>query len=616
MLERERVANRRKHWVRAVTACNSKCLFCLDSDTPRNVYLPEEEVKREIRRGRTELEADKIIISGGEASLHPLFPEFVRYAREVGYDRVQTVTNGHRFADKDFFRSCMDAGLGEITFSLHGHTAALHDRLTQTPGAFTRLMKGMIRALRDGRPIVNVDVVINKQNVEHIDKIVELCISVGVTEFDLLHVIPQAAAFENREELFYDPRQHLSRLQRVFRLNRHPGYVIWTNRFPVSFLEGLEDLIQDPHKMLDEVNGRRFQYLRYLNTGRPLDCRQKERCVHCFVEPFCTTTDAVVANQNQKRWEVWWVGEDVAALRDVPSPLPYGCTRVGVDIPDAVSLAALRLPPGVGLYVRIAKATPMGRCAVPAWPATFVATAAEHLEAWLEEGGLPEGVDVEAHLKRDTAPWLLGHRDRLRARLDRIRIHQPSYEHLAEASAHDVRDPAAFFRELDLPVRVSGLPACLAPGTVLVEATRRLDRTLFDPATGRLSMRDLARYHIAEKYRAKSLRCADCRVTGRCDGVHINMIRDQGLGLARPLKAGPWAEEAERQLGSRWPVPPPRVADGRPLEAVAPSLPGYPAPHDSPEDPVMKVARELVQKREQHRRMIDASPGPRPTEAG
>jgi len=42
MLERERVANRRKHWVRAVTACNSHCLFCLDSDTPRNVYLPED----------------------------------------------------------------------------------------------------------------------------------------------------------------------------------------------------------------------------------------------------------------------------------------------------------------------------------------------------------------------------------------------------------------------------------------------------------------------------------------------------------------------------------------------------------------------------------------------
>jgi 2-iminoacetate synthase ThiH len=65
MLERERIANRRKHWVRTTTACNSRCLFCLDMDTPRNVYLAEADVKAEIDRGLDELGADKIILSGG-----------------------------------------------------------------------------------------------------------------------------------------------------------------------------------------------------------------------------------------------------------------------------------------------------------------------------------------------------------------------------------------------------------------------------------------------------------------------------------------------------------------------------------------------------------------------
>jgi MoaA/NifB/PqqE/SkfB family radical SAM enzyme len=616
MLERERIANRRKHWVRAVTACNSKCVFCLDSDTPRNVYLPEETVKGEIDRGRRELDADKIIISGGEASLHPLFPEFVRYAKSVGYDRVQTVTNGYRFAEREFFEACMEAGLGEITFSLHGHTPELHDHLTQTPGAFRRLMKGMIRAIRDGRPIVNVDVVINKQNVEYIDKIVELCISVGVTEFDLLHVIPHAAAFDNRDQLFYDPREHIERLQKVFRLNRHPGYVIWTNRFPVSYLEGLEDLIQDPHKMLDEVNGRRFQYLRYLNTGKPLDCRQQERCVHCFIEPFCTTIDRFVEDQNRRRCEVWWVGAEVPLPDELPRPLPYGSTRLGVEVADMVALRALRLPAGAGLYARVLDPGPVREADVPARPVTLVATGAEHLDAWLGEE-LPAGVDVEIHLNRATGPWLLVHRDRLRDRIDRVRIHQPSYEHMQEAAEHDVRDPERFFRELDLPVRVSGLPACLAPGTVLIEATRRLDRALFDGSTGRLAMRPLARYHVREGYRAKSLRCADCRVTDRCDGIHINMIRDQGLKLARPLVTGAWAEDAERQLIARWPSPPRRLADGRPMEAVAPSLPGYPPPTDSPEDPVMAAALAEVKRREERRRLIDHPPAPAiPGESG
>ena len=234
MLHREEIANRKKHWVRAVTACNSKCLFCLDADTPRNVYLEEDVVKADLRRGIEELGADKVIISGGEASLHPLFPEFIRYAKEIGYDRVQTVTNGTQYADKDFYERCVEAGLGEITYSLHGDTPELHDYLTQTPGCFNKLMKALIRSVRDRRMITSVDVVINKQNVGILDKIVELAISVGVTEFDLLHVIPQSNAFRNRDEMFYDVREYLPILQKVFKLNRHPRFYIWTNRFPVS----------------------------------------------------------------------------------------------------------------------------------------------------------------------------------------------------------------------------------------------------------------------------------------------------------------------------------------------------------------------------------------------
>ena len=367
MLHREEIANRKKHWVRAVTACNSKCLFCLDADTPRNVYLEEDVVKADLRRGIEELGADKVIISGGEASLHPLFPEFIRYAKEIGYDRVQTVTNGTQYADKDFYERCVEAGLGEITYSLHGDTPELHDYLTQTPGCFNKLMKALIRSVRDRRMITSVDVVINKQNVGILDKIVELAISVGVTEFDLLHVIPQSNAFRNRDEMFYDVREYLPILQKVFKLNRHPRFYIWTNRFPVSYLEDLEDLIQDPHKMLDEVNGRRFQVRRYLDEGKPLDCREPDRCQHCVIEPFCNTMDNVVEAQRQETWSTFW--SMAANLADsAHSPWLHGRSRraaatgrrvhphgIGVDSPCRRITAPLGTPrtgDARGLYPR------------------------------------------------------------------------------------------------------------------------------------------------------------------------------------------------------------------------------------------------------------------------
>ena len=551
MLERERVANRRKHWVRVVTACNSRCLFCLDMDTPRNVYLREADIRAELERGRSELGADKVILSGGEATLHPEFVSLIAHARSIGYSRVQTVTNGTQLADRSFMRACLDAGLGEITFSLHGHEPELHDRLTRTPGAFKKIMTAIMRALRDGRPIVNVDVVINKQNVAVIDKIVELCLSVGVTEFDLLHVIPQAEAFRMRDELFYDPREHLEKLHRVFRLNQHPRIVVWTNRFPIAFLEGLEDLIQDPHKMLDEVNGRRFQLRAYIDRGEPLSCREQERCKHCFIEPFCTSTDRVIARQRDELVDVWWVG--TGAWTD---PLPFGATLYGVEVERMSDL------PAKASYARVHAVEPL---AERAERLVLIVENEQQLQAWVAGGRLPPMVQLEIRLNRETAPWLLKHREALRMLLHRLRLHQPSWATLAEAAAQDVRDPASFFHALNLRVSVSGLPACLAPGAEIVPPLAILSSALF--VEGRLSVHAVAEAHVSEHYRGKSLRCADCAVDDSCDGISINMIRDQGLRLASPLTES-----------VSLPARTPRLSEGRLPEARAPTLPGFAGP--------------------------------------
>jgi len=616
MLERERIANRPKHWVRLVTACNSKCLFCLDADTPRNVYLSVEEVQAELRRGLEELGADKVILSGGEASLHPAFHEIIRYAKDIGYDRVQTVTNGWRYADLSFYKACVAAGLGEITFSLHGHTPELHDHLTQHPGSFQRLIKGMVRALRDpAGPIVNVDVVINKQNVPVLDKIMELAISLGVTEFDLLHVIPQANAYDNRDAMFYDVKDHLPVLHKVFALNRHPRFVIWTNRFPVEFLEGMEDLVQDPHKMLDEVNGRRFMVRNYLDQGRALDCRQPERCVHCFIEPFCTTMDRTIAQQRAAGFAVWSLPSAPSAPEEsgpLTLPLPFGCDTLGLRFADWGAAAAAGLPETVGLELTLDAPLPL-----PAgWrrPVRLRVSGAEALDGLLA-APLPDWLSIELALGAESARWMLEHRALLAERAaelgPRLRIDQPSWEHLSEAAAADVKDPAAFFDELGLSLWVSGLPACQAPGQRLCLAPARTGPALFEPETGRVDIRALARTHVADHYRAKSVRCRDCVVNSLCDGVHINMIRDQGLRLCRPLAAEGWGAEAEAQLRALHPEGLPRVRDGKPVEAPAPSLPGFASPAGLVIDPLAAVAEKLRARRAE-RAAAQASGAPLP----
>ena len=585
MLEREQIANRSKHWVRLVTACNHKCLFCLDMDTPRNVFLPVEEIKRELDRGRTELNADKVILSGGEASLHPKFSEIIAYGKAIGYGRVQCVTNGWLFHDKGFYERAVSAGLGELTFSLHGHTEALHDELTQSPGSFKKICKSILRARRDRRMITNIDVVINGMNIQYIDKIVELGISMGVREYDLLHIIPQSEAFRNRDRMFYDVREHLPKLQKVFRLTRLPGFYIWTNRFPIPYLEDLEDLIQDPHKMLDEVNGRRYQIARYIDEASPLNCRQPERCVHCFIEPFCTTMDRVVARQRAEGWEVWWVGDN---LLD-PRPAPPGVKQLGVQVQTAHELEALSERTRLGLYAQIEVPGP-----VPRRPnQTLVAHTPAHLAAWIDG---PH--DLVIHLTAQTAAWMLEHREQVKAALPRIHLHQPSHEKMAQAKESDVRNPTDFFRALNLRIRTSGLPACMTPGVLLVDEPALLHASIYDPQTGRPTPHGMAHYHIANRYRGKSVRCEDCRLDNRCEGPHINMIRDQGLRQVTPLIEGPWADEAARQLEVMHPKPISSLGNGLLPEPLVASLPGYAAPGPATRDPLAVIQEAKQVKHE------------------
>ena len=130
--------------------CNDRCVFCLDSDTHDGQMRDADEVKRQILDGRKK-GATRLILSGGEPTIHPRYVDFVKLGKMAGYRKVQTVTNGRLFSYPEFLTACLDAGLNEITFSIHGPNARVHDALVGTKGAYEQEMKGLRGALASGR---------------------------------------------------------------------------------------------------------------------------------------------------------------------------------------------------------------------------------------------------------------------------------------------------------------------------------------------------------------------------------------------------------------------------------------------------------------------------------
>lgn len=291
--EHEEAAHEQRNWVRLTFDCNDRCVFCLDAHTHDGTVRSREEVKAQILDGRRK-GAQRLILSGGEPTIHPDFVDFVRLGRLAGYRKIQTVTNGRMFAYADFLQRSLDAGLSEITFSIHGPNAKVHDALVGTRGAFEEEVKGLKLALADGRPIVNIDVCVNRGNVKHLAELLATFTAMGVKEYDLLHVIPFGRAYtEGKETLFYDLEEARPYLLAAFEYSRRPGMHLWLNRFPPQHLEGYEHLIQDPYKLGDEVRGRKEEFAHLLERGVPLDCRAPHRCGHCYLEPLCDTLEEV-----------------------------------------------------------------------------------------------------------------------------------------------------------------------------------------------------------------------------------------------------------------------------------------------------------------------------------
>ena len=572
--EHEEAAHQRRNWVRLTFDCNDRCVFCLDSHTHDGTVRGRDEVRAQILDGRRK-GAERLILSGGEPTIHPNFVDFVRLGRLAGYARVQTVTNGRMFAYPAFLKASIDAGLGEITFSIHGPNAKIHDALVGTRGAFEEEMKGLRGALADGRVIVNIDVCVNRANVRHLPEMLRMFIAMGVREFDLLHIIPFGRAYtEGKETLFYDLAEMRPYLVEAFALAAEPGVHVWLNRFPPQHVEGFEHLIQDPYKLNDEVRGRKEEFARLLDRGVPLDCRSPQRCRHCYLEPLCDELEVVRERVAARRFEILRVdseweaslppvfGGDPASRRRARGPARH-LPIVGAGAPELAEAAVEDM--SIDALVAAAGARRLWIVAPDlARAGAALAGMAGDLELELEladAGGIADAVvadgtifgrrlrrvicrradeaarllavdadfEVVVELSRANAAWLLG----LDAAPPRLVIRQPTHERLTEAAASDV-DLPTFFKELRAPIPVEGVPACIL-GRPPKGRPEVLDGAMLGPG-GRVEIFRYARRYIADRFFTKSLRCAECVYNDDCRGLHVNHVRARGYRVLSPIR--------------------------------------------------------------------------------
>ena len=134
---------RRVH-INTGAVCNNNCIFCMEEDRDAR-YVENSAVTSDVVREILDqnVGSEEICYTSGEPTMNPALPSWVAWARERGYHRISTMTNGRLLSRPDYALKLIGAGMTRFYVSIHGHNARLHEGLTRTPGSFAQTVRGL-----------------------------------------------------------------------------------------------------------------------------------------------------------------------------------------------------------------------------------------------------------------------------------------------------------------------------------------------------------------------------------------------------------------------------------------------------------------------------------------
>jgi MoaA/NifB/PqqE/SkfB family radical SAM enzyme len=221
--------------------CNNNCLFCVQGHKKEFGDKTTPEVMAIIKEARRN--CDIAVFTGGEPTIRKDILQLVNYAKKIGFKTVQIQSNGRMFAYRDFCRKIIAAGANEYALALHGHTAELHDWLTQSQ-SFLQTVVG-IKNLRELDQRVIMNAVITKSNYRHLPEIARLLAELDVDQFQFAFVHALGSAEKNFDAIV--PRMELvvPYLKKAIDFGRKFGKKVMVEAVPPCFLAGYEDSIAE-----------------------------------------------------------------------------------------------------------------------------------------------------------------------------------------------------------------------------------------------------------------------------------------------------------------------------------------------------------------------------------
>jgi MoaA/NifB/PqqE/SkfB family radical SAM enzyme len=304
--------------------CNNFCRFCYVADKRFSLKdKTSEQIKRDLEIGR-EHGATYVDFIGGEATIRKDILELISYAEKLGFKKIKVTTNGRMFVYKDFAKKIVDNGLNGVIFSIHGHTAELHDFQTRSPGSFKEAVQG-IKNLQKLGIYCETNTTISKLNYKFLPDMEKFFISLGVNNSEFVFCDPHGNACQDFEQIvpYYSEVQNYVHEALRIGIQNKVRYIM-VNYIPFCFMQGFEKHIGEvfvTSNMVIEHRGVNFTDLDSKITRRKEARLKGPQCKKCKYYLVC-----------EGIWKEYTIRRGFSELKPIPGEQIKDIKSLGVKI--------------------------------------------------------------------------------------------------------------------------------------------------------------------------------------------------------------------------------------------------------------------------------------------
>lgn len=296
------------------SGCDLHCAFCCESERiAKRAYMPWAEIEAHLDRAVAE-GVGLIQFMGGEATLHPRFPDALRAARERGL-RTYVITNLLRWSDRAFAEA-VAPWLDEVMVSLHAGSEATGRAVTGRDHWWARVEPALLSARDTLRARVHASTVVTRHSAPELERIADMFWPLRPQLWVLGPAVPIVGA--RRDAL--DDRPGLAelaamrpRFEALSAEGRRRGCrLVWfcvphCVLGPSLWDDGHDDVV-DGQDLSDEADGRAeavnfWARAEYLSRPRPVTlarnrppacegCTRRARCGGWFTDALARDGDA------------------------------------------------------------------------------------------------------------------------------------------------------------------------------------------------------------------------------------------------------------------------------------------------------------------------------------